>query len=545
MEPDQPAAQAIAIKEERILAVGSEADILAYGGPATQVIDLQGRTIMPGFIDAHSHLFNDAGSAGMDIDQAQQQALEYGITTFADMFVTPEFLDEMQAYQQAGKLRLRTSLYLIYTDPCGVIQGDWYKEHPPTREPGEMLRIGGVKIFADGGVCGKAALSTGYPGGGNGDLWFTQDELNQVVADIQNAGYQVAIHAQGDLAIEQAQNAIEFALGGEPNTSRHRIEHNPFARPDLLGRYSEIGIVPIAWGEYPTCAEVNDSYYSSYFGAEPMPWLENWRAFLDANPDLPVAWHSDFPYADLNPFLHLYSYVTRQEIDEDGSICTPPDWLAAHRITVDEALPMMTINAAYALFRDEEAGSLKAGKFADLILVSDDPTAIDPNDIINLQVWMTMVGGRVEFCSDEHASLCPGTDAATETGSTSPTGINASASLPSDPPENAFDGDVDTVWNSGDDAPQWIAIDLGAPTTVTGIRLTVAQYPNGYTVHRVLGKGTEGDYQLLYEFAGETQDGDVLVYTPPEPWRDIRFVKIETTESPSWAAWKEIVIETP
>ncbi|MCJ7701728.1 MAG: amidohydrolase family protein [Anaerolineales bacterium] len=103
LESDQPTAQAIAIQGEMITAVGSDDEVLSLRGPETQAIDLQGRTIMPGFVDAHSHLFNDAGSAGMDLDQAQQMALAYGITTFADMFVTPEFLQEMQDYQLAGK----------------------------------------------------------------------------------------------------------------------------------------------------------------------------------------------------------------------------------------------------------------------------------------------------------------------------------------------------------------------------------------------------------------------------------------------------------
>ncbi|MFQ5435935.1 MAG: amidohydrolase family protein, partial [Anaerolineae bacterium] len=310
-------------------------------------------------------------------------------------------------------------------------------------------------------------------------------------------------------------------------------------------------IVPIAWGEYPTCSEVNDAYYSSYFGAEPMPWLENWRAFLDANPNLPAAWHTDFPYAAINPFLHLYSYVTRQEVDADGTVCLPPDWLAAHRITVDEALPMMTINGAYALFRDEEVGSLKARKYADLIIISDDPTTIDPNDLINIQVQMTMVGGQTAFCAEGQADLCPQGGTAVPPAAT-PTpppaaapGITASAFLATDPPENAFDGSPDTAWISGGDAPQWIAIDLGEPTAVSGIRLTVAMYPDGRTTHRVYGKTPDGDYQLLHEFQGDTVDGQVLSYIPPEPWADIQFIKVETTATPSWVAWKEIVIETP
>ena len=551
MEQDSPRAQALAIQGEQIVAVGSDEQVLALRGPQTQTIDLQGRTIMPGFVDAHSHLFNDAGLAGLDIDQAQQQALEYGITTFADMFVAPDFLQEMQDYQQAGKLRIRTSLYLAYTTNCGDVLGDWYQEFPPTRVPGELLRIGGVKIFADGGTCGRSALSTGYPDGGYGDLWFTQDELNQAVASIQAAGYQVAIHAQGDLAIEQAQNAIAYSLGGSPNLPRHRIEHNPFARPDLLGRYSEIGIIPIAWGTYPTCAEVKDSYYSSYFGKEPMPWLEDWRAFLDVNPDLPVAWHSDFPSASLDPFLHLFSYVTRQEIDEDGTICQPPEWLASHSITIQEALPMMTINAAYALFRDTEIGSLQPGKWADLIIISDDPIAIDPLEILDLEVWMTMVGGTVEYCRPRHETLCPEPpEEAFATGSLAEgTSINlalgqpvrASQSQPDEPPENAVDG-TQAIWNAGADYPQWIEIDLGRPSLVEVIRLTVAQYPEGETKHSIEAAGPGESLRHLISLEGFTTEGQVLEFRPEAPLSGISRIRITTTASPSWVAWHEIEI---
>ncbi|PIV26761.1 MAG: hypothetical protein COS37_04745 [Anaerolineae bacterium CG03_land_8_20_14_0_80_58_20] len=549
MEPNQPTAQAIAIQGEMIIAVGTDDEILTLSGPETQIIDLQGQTIMPGFVDAHDHVFNDAGKKDMSMEQSQQMALEYGITTLANMYNPPDVLDEMRAFQQAGKLKIRTSLYLTYSGPCGEIIGDWHKDVAPTRNSGEMLRIGGMKMTADGGVCGKAALSTAYPDGGFGDLWFTQDQINQIVADAQAAGYQVAIHAQGDRAIEQAQNAIAFALNGKPNTYRHRIEHNPFARPDLLSRYSEIGIVPIAFGAYPTCAEIHDSYYSSFFGTEPMPYLENWRAFLDANPGLPVAWHSDWPYASMNTFLNLYSYVTRQEVDTEGNICMPPEWLASHAISVDEALPMMTINAAYALFRETEVGSLKAGKFADLLIISDDPTAINPNDLINLQVWMTMVGGKVEFCADEHASLCPRTEAAAssgpEAGAPSSSGISASASLATDPPENAFDGDTETIWNSGADPDQWIQINLGKPTTVSAIRLVVSQYPAGDTIHQIWGGADENNLTLLHEFNGFTQDPDTLEFKPSTPLSNIQYIKIITTQSPSWVAWREIEVTSP
>jgi predicted amidohydrolase YtcJ len=404
INPGQPLASAIAIKGNMIFAVGSDEELLPLAGALTQIIDLDGLTLMPGFVDPHTHLLKDGG---IWLEDAQQLALENGITTLTEMTAPPAFLAELQTFAAQGRLRVRVTAYLQYSDPCGEVQGDWYLEHPVSREFGDLLHIGGVKLFADGGVCGLPAVSFEYPGGqGQGDLWFTQEEISQAVAAIHANGYQVAIHAQGDRAIEQAQNAIEFALGGDENTPRHRIEHNSFHRADLLPRYGEIGVVATIFGAYPTCAEVNAGALSSFFGAENMSWLENWRDFVDANPGLHIAWHGDDPWVEpISPLIEMYSLVTRKQVDEDGAICEPPDWLAAHALTVEEVLPMMTIEGAYALFREDEVGSLAPGKFADLLILSGNPLD-DPDAIKDIEIWVTMVGGRVEYCAAPDRALC-------------------------------------------------------------------------------------------------------------------------------------------
>ncbi len=84
-----------------------------------------------------------------------------------------------------------------------------------------------------------------------------------------------------------------------------------------------------------------------------------------------------------------------------------PDWLAAKAITVEEALRIMTINGAYALFMEEKIGSLKPGKYADLVILSENPLTIPPDSLIDLQVLLTMVGGNVEYCSPGYEDLCP------------------------------------------------------------------------------------------------------------------------------------------
>jgi F5/8 type C domain len=118
----------------------------------------------------------------------------------------------------------------------------------------------------------------------------------------------------------------------------------------------------------------------------------------------------------------------------------------------------------------------------------------------------------------------------------------ASASLPDQSASAALDGDAQTVWNAGAHAPQWIEIDLGAAFDLDRVILTVAQDPRGGTVHQISGRGETGDYRLLYKFHEDTGDGLELDVSPVAGWAAVRYLKIETTESPSWVAWREIAV---
>jgi predicted amidohydrolase YtcJ len=454
MDSDLPIAEAIAVGGDRLLAIGTNEDILALQVSETETVDLQGNTLMPGFVDPHTHILNIAARqpGSSDYQQAQQLALRNGITTVGELWVDPGFLAAMQAMESSGQLHVRTSLYLSYTTPCGELMGDWYQQYPPTREDGELLRIGGLKLYADGGVCGSWARSYELPDVGYGDLWFTQDEMNAIVDSLDAAGYQLTIHALGDRAIEQVLNAFEFALGGHPNTLRHRIEHNATLRPDLISRYSEIGVVATIFGPYWACLEEAPRPGAGYEA-----WEWPYRDLLLANPDMHIAWHGDYPWVGpASPLLHLYSMVTPYTIfSDDRTECDDPIWWTGRTFTADEVLPMMTIEGAYALFRDEEVGSLEAGKFADLIVLSGDPTAIDPLDIRDLEVWMTMVGGKVEWCALGHEALCPSTPllpSATASPETNP--VPTSVLTPLAVFQEDFSGDLQPGWTwvRGNDA---------------------------------------------------------------------------------------------
>ena len=93
MEKDIPQVQAIAVQDQKILAVGSNEEVLALQTPQTLLVDLNGRTLMPGFVDAHTHLLNAARSAEMSLDEAQWMALRNGITTLGDLFVDRSFFE--------------------------------------------------------------------------------------------------------------------------------------------------------------------------------------------------------------------------------------------------------------------------------------------------------------------------------------------------------------------------------------------------------------------------------------------------------------------
>jgi hypothetical protein len=108
----------------------------------------------------------------------------------------------------------------------------------------------------------------------------------------------------------------------------------------------------------------------------------------------------------------------------------------------------------------------------------------------------------------------------------------------------AVDGDLGTLWSAGAFSPQWIEIDLGTDFNIKEIRLTPSQFPEGYTIHQIKGKGADTGEQfvLLYTFDGNTKDGNELIYSPSPALEDIRYIRIETITSPSWVAWREIEI---
>lgn len=433
MEKDQPSAEAIAIRNGVIQAVGSNEEILAYQGAGSQAIDLQGNTLMPGFEDGHTHILAFPDRMGKSLEDAQQVALIHGFTSVTEMWANQDYLNSLFQAEQDGRLEVRVNVFASYNDGIlgagdgGVILKTWFPEHAPILDPSRMVRIPGIKIFVDGdGTPARGCwaltdpfepnaygITSGTCGSANGDLYWSQGLLNRVVLQAQNAGFRVAFHAMGDRAIEAALEAIGKALGGEPNEQvRHQIEHNSLINPEDLPRYTDLDIAASVrgYGEFCDLQE-----FVPAFGSKRAPWYANRYVLpglgIHAYVETDFGWIIDpndrYSQRTLDPIMQIYGLVTHKYVNENGSICNPDPIVASHQISPQRALEMLTIEPAYAVSMEDHLGSLVQGKFADLIILSGNPLTIAPDELKELQIWMTMVNGEQKYCADGKSAFCP------------------------------------------------------------------------------------------------------------------------------------------
>ena len=417
MNPVSRVDAAILLRGSRVIATGSSERIRREAGREGIEVDLDGRTIMPGFVDPHNHAFTyvflggDSDEIGTTYSEAQQALLTLGTTTIGDPNFSPALTADFMPFGGSDQLRVRTSVYLLYNDVCGVRQPeDWYLGYPLIDEPSAMLRIPGLKFYADGGVCGGGGAYSWLQSPGS-RLWVGSEDLAAAMVEAVDLGYQVAVHSLGDVAADTVLRALEIANEEIPGAFRPRMEHNQIIRPEQLSRYGEVGAVPVVFGYPRTCSMLDGGWFhrlnddpSAFYVR---PWLLPWRVLLDENPGLRVAWHGHGGSWTYNPIVHLWGLTTRDEMRDDGSVCEAPAWLEAGAVTVEEAVEMMTINGAYALGMDQAVGSLRAGKLADLVVLSDNPLDVDPAALKDLEVLMTMVGGKIEHCQSGSEALCP------------------------------------------------------------------------------------------------------------------------------------------
>ena len=230
-------------------------------------------------------------------------------------------------------------------------------------------------------------MSTPYADkpGDYGILTMDQKQIHEAVEDAHRHGWQVGIHANGDVTIDLVLNAYERVLREWPHPDRrHRIEHCSLINPDLIRRIKATGSIPTPFWTY---IYYHGEKWKAY-GEEKMRSMFAHRTFLDAGILIPGA--SDYTPGPFDPMMALQSMVTRT--DYAGR-----PWGLNQRVTIAEALRIGTLHGAYASYEEHVKGSISAGKYADFVLLDQDPHEVDPFKLKDVRVMRTVVGGRTAF----------------------------------------------------------------------------------------------------------------------------------------------------
>jgi predicted amidohydrolase YtcJ len=310
-----------------------------------------------------------------------------GLTTVHDAGAGRERILAYQDAHQHGELRHRVYMMIRGREVFGACKAAGLY----TGFGDEWIRIGGVKFSADGSASERTMyMSTPYVGTkDHGILTMSQQEIDDVVEDAHRHNFQVGIHANGDVTIDMVLKAYERVMKRWPHPDRrHRIEHCSLVNAGLLKRIQALGAIPTPFWTYV--------YYHgekwTQYGDEKMQWMFAHRSFVDQG--IRVAGASDYPPGPFEPLMALQSMVTRK--DYKGRV-----WGANQKVDVDQALRIATINGAYASFEEDTKGSITAGKLADFVILEKDPHDADPEQIKDIKIVRTVVGGRTMYPKSE------------------------------------------------------------------------------------------------------------------------------------------------
>ncbi len=260
-----------------------------------------------------------------------------------------------------------------------------------TGDGDDYFRIGSVKLFTDGSLGGRtAALEEPYSDDPttSGILVNSEETIKEWVYLAHILGMQVAIHAIGDRALRISLEAINDAQSRLPKSDpRHRIVHAQILSPNLISEMKRLGVVADVQPKFIT----TDMRWAQDHVGWRMRSSYAWRTMLKAG--IPMAGGSDCPVEPADPLYGIYAAVTRKDMEGSPRGGFYPN----ERITVEEALHLFTVGAAYAAFEENIKGTLEPGKLADFVVLSQDPFSVPPEEIKDLEVLMTVVGGAVAY----------------------------------------------------------------------------------------------------------------------------------------------------
>lgn len=251
------------------------------------------------------------------------------------------------------------------------------------------LKFRSVKLYSDGALGSRgAALLAPYSDDpdNKGLLLTSEKKLSEDLSLITQYGFQANVHAIGDAANRLVLNAFaKLPEEQSANVLRHRIEHAQVVALEDIPRFAELNIIA---SMQPTHATSDMNMAGDRLGDERLKGAYAWRKMREHN--VLIAAGSDFPVELANPFLGIHAAVTRQ----NGDNLPEGGWLPGEKLNRAETLKAFTIDAAYSGFWENEIGSLEAGKKTDFIIVDKDIFTVEAEQLDDVQVLQTWVGGK-------------------------------------------------------------------------------------------------------------------------------------------------------
>ena len=324
--------------------------------------------------------------------RVSMKASQVGVTTICDQasggFQGRREMDAFHAFAASGHMtaRLRYSLAQTGAD-------NWDRHGLTPGEGDAMVRAIGWKIVSDGSNQGRTGLQRQpYLGGGSGIAYVEPDALIEIVTKRAVQGWQVVVHANGDLAIDRALDAFEAAYAaGAPRDIRFRIEHCSVLHDEQIERIASLRVSPSFlighvhyWGK---------AFRDEIFGPEKADLL--CRAASCGQAGIRWTMHSDDTVTEMGPLRLIDNAVNRILWAEPGGVLNP-----AERVSVPQAIVALTRDAAWQCHSDHEIGTLEVGKFADFVVLDQDPTEVPTTELGAIRVLETWVGGRRVWASN-------------------------------------------------------------------------------------------------------------------------------------------------
>ena len=320
------------------------------------------------------------------------EANRWGLTGVHDAGVGPETIDLYEEMARDGRHSLRH--YIMIRGGDETLQR--YFDRGPQEALHDRVWIQAIKITADGALGSRgAALLEPYSDDpeNSGLVIVGEERIRDVAMRALREGFQLNVHAIGDRGNRLVLNAFESALREVPTADhRFRIEHAQVLHFQDVPRFAELDVIPSMQGSHQT----SDMYWAiDRLGWTRVQGAYVWRTLLNTGVVVPNG--SDFPVESPNPLISFKAFVTRQ--DENG--WPAGGWFPNERTTREEALKSMTLWPAYAGFMEDVSGSLSPGKYADFVVLDQDIMSVAPERILDTQVLLTVLGGKVVYRKDK------------------------------------------------------------------------------------------------------------------------------------------------